>query len=117
MVEYLAAADLFLFPTERDEAAPLVPLEAMAAGLPVLASRVGGGVELIDDGTSGLLLPPAQAAQVGGGDSLTARRRCAPRQMGKAARERILRSYTIETMTHQTVDVYEIAAERLSKDG
>jgi hypothetical protein len=37
--------------------------------------------------------------------------------MGKAARERILRSYTIETMTNQTVDVYEIAAERLSKDG
>jgi glycosyltransferase involved in cell wall biosynthesis len=117
VVEYLAAADLFLFPTERDEAAPLVPLEAMAAGLPVLASRVGGGVELIDDGTTGLLLPPAQAAPWAEAIRSLLADDALRTKMGKAARERILRSYTIETMTNQTVDVYEIAAERLSKDG
>lgn len=39
---YLAAGDVFLFPTERDEAAPVVLLEAMASGTPVVASELGG---------------------------------------------------------------------------
>jgi glycosyltransferase involved in cell wall biosynthesis len=117
VMEYLAAADVFLFPTERDEAAGIVALEAMAAGLPLLTSTVGGGVELVEDGTSGLLLPPsapdAWAAAIHSVLADDALRR----RMGEAARERILRSYTIEAMTRQTVDVYEIAMNRLSKDG
>jgi len=116
VVEYLVAADVFLFPTERDEAAPLVPLEAMASSLPVIATTVGGGAELIENGESGLLLPPASVdAWTEAIRSLLAddaRRR----RMGEAARERILRSYTIETMSRKTVDVYEIAAARL-RDG
>jgi glycosyltransferase involved in cell wall biosynthesis len=110
---YLAAADAFLFPTERDEAAPLVPLEAMASGLPVVASTVGGGAELIESGESGLLVAPRAvadwAAAVDGLLADEARRR----QMGEAARDRILANYTIEAMTRQTVAVYELAAQRL----
>ena len=116
VVEYLAAADLFLFPTERDEAAPLVPLEAMASALPVLTTTVGGGAELIESGESGLLLPPASAGAwaeaIGSLLGDDARRR----RMGQAARERILSGYTIEAMTRRTVQVYEIAAARM-KDG
>ena len=117
VVDYLAAADVFLFPTERDEAAPLVPLEAMASGLPLLASTVGGGVELIEDGTSGLLLPPAAPERWAEAIRSVLADDALRRRMGEAARERILRSYTIEAMTRQTVDVYEIATDRLSKDG
>jgi glycosyltransferase involved in cell wall biosynthesis len=117
VVDYLAAADVFLFPTERDEAAPLVPLEAMASGLPLLASTVGGGVELIEDGTSGVLLPPAAPEPWAAAIRSVLADDALRRRMGEAARERILESYTIEAMTRQTVDVYEIAADRLSKDG
>ena len=117
VVDYLAAADVFLFPTERDEAAPLVPLEAMASGLPLLASTVGGGVELIEDGTSGLLLPPAAPKRWATAIQSVLSDDAGRRRMGEAARERILRSYTIEAMTRQTVDVYEIAMDRLAKDG
>jgi glycosyltransferase involved in cell wall biosynthesis len=117
VVDYLAAADVFLFPTERDEAAPLVPLEAMASGLPLLASTVGGGVELIEDGTSGLLLPPAAPERWATAIQSVLSDDAGRRRMGEAARERILRSYTIEAMTRQTVDVYEIAMDRLAKDG
>ena len=117
VVDYLAAADVFLFPTERDEAAPLVPLEAMASGLPLLSSTVGGGVELVEDGTSGLLLPPAAPGAWATAIRSVLADDALRRRMGEAARERILRSYTIEAMTRQTVDVYQIAMDRLSKDG
>ena len=118
VVDHLAAADVFLFPTERDEAAPLVPLEAMAAGLPVVASDIGGGAELIESGKSG-------APRSSGCRSIRWQRAidslladdALRRRMGEAARERIVERYTIEAMTRQTVAVYELAARRLQKDG
>src|SRR4029077_5841450 len=52
---FLAAMDVFVLPS-RAEAMPLVIPEAWAAGLPVVASRVGGIPELIEDGRTGLLV-------------------------------------------------------------
>ena len=54
---YLAAMDVFVLPS-RAEAMPLVIPEAWAAGRPVVASRVGGIPELIEDGKTGLLVEP-----------------------------------------------------------
>jgi len=116
VADYLAAADAFLFPTERDEAAPLVPLEAMASGLAVLTTSVGGGAELIEDGVSGLLLPPANADAWAEAIRSLLADETLRRRMGQAARERILSGYTIDAMIRQTLDVYELAAARL-KDG
>jgi glycosyltransferase involved in cell wall biosynthesis len=53
----LAAADLFVH-VPLYEGLGVAVIEALAAGLPVVASRVGGIPELIDDGTTGLLVPP-----------------------------------------------------------
>jgi L-malate glycosyltransferase len=54
--ELLACADLFLLPSES-ESFGLAALEAMACGAPVVASRVGGLPEVVEDGKSGFLLP------------------------------------------------------------
>ena len=56
-----AAADLFVLPTTWD-CMPLAILEAMAAGLPVIAARVGAIDEQVADGETGLLIPPRDAA-------------------------------------------------------
>jgi len=56
----LADGDIFVLPS-RSEAFPNAVLEAMGAGLPVIASAVGGIVELIDSGRTGLLVPAGDA--------------------------------------------------------
>ena len=57
VVPLLSVADLFLLPSER-ESFGLAALEAMACQVPVVASRVGGLPEVIDDGVTGFLHPP-----------------------------------------------------------
>jgi glycosyltransferase involved in cell wall biosynthesis len=61
VASYYHAADIYVHPA-RAENLPLAVIEAMACRTPVIASNVGGIPEIIDDGTSGLLFPPDDAA-------------------------------------------------------
>jgi glycosyltransferase involved in cell wall biosynthesis len=58
----LAAMDLLAFPSVLPEGMPMAVIEAMAAGIPIVASRVGGVTDVLRDGEDAVLVAPADAA-------------------------------------------------------
>ena len=87
--DLLAGADVCVVPSVWEDALPLAVLGAMARGCPVVASRVGGVPEMIVDGESGLLVPPAdERALANALVHLLADERLR-RALGKAARTRV----------------------------
>jgi L-malate glycosyltransferase len=101
----LSASDLFVLPSES-EASPNVILEAMAAALPVVASRVGGIPELVDDGVTGHLVPPADSPGLAAAllDLLDHPARRAA--FGRAGRARIEQQYSFDRMVAQFESLY-----------
>lgn len=104
-------SDLFVLPT-RGEAVPHVVAEAMAAGLPVIASDVGGIPDLIDDEQTGLLVPPGdiRALRHSIGALLQSDGRC--RAIGAAARAKAEREFDSEINMRRILDVLAEVAER-----
>ena len=102
---YLAAADAFLFPSSY-EACSVAVLEAAAAGLPLLVTRVNGAEDLLTDGVNGFFVarePVDVAAKV---RRLTPDRSLAER-MGRAARAAVEGAYDWQTIAKRTLEVYE----------
>lgn len=99
--EILPQLDLFLLPSEY-ESFGLAALEAMSCGVPVVASRVGGVPEVVEDGVSGFLcdLGDVEAMAERSAEILSGDLR---ETMGEAARRRAVESYPRE----RVVDVYE----------
>jgi glycosyltransferase involved in cell wall biosynthesis len=111
LMDWYAAADVFALPSSS-EAQGIVALEAMACGLPVVASAVGGLLGTIEDGQSGFLVPPGEpeplAARVQKLLADAPRRRA----VGAAARSRVTEHFTWRAAVAATVDVYRELALR-----
>ena len=103
-----ADADLFVL-TSAAENCPLALLQAMACGLPVVASRVGGVPEIVRDGVDGLLFPPGHAAALASALRLLLAGPARRRSMGGRARERVVRHYTLQTCVDGLLDTYRKA--------
>ncbi len=106
IVDYLCAADVLLLPSEQ-ESFGLAALEAMAVQVPVIASRVGGLPEVVDDGETGFL------SAVGDLDKMAkdaVRLLTDPefrRAMGKRARESAITRYSTDKIIPQYIEFYE----------
>jgi glycosyltransferase involved in cell wall biosynthesis len=107
----LAGCDLFVHPSLAD-AFPTVLLEAMAAGLPVVASRVGGIPEIVIPGTTGELVPPGDANALAATINSVLADPAARARMSEAARSRAIRDFSAEAWLHRLGELYQRVARR-----
>jgi glycosyltransferase involved in cell wall biosynthesis len=99
------SSHVFVLPS-RSEGLPMALLEAMAFGLPVVATRVGGIPDVIEDGESGLLIQPARTGElVDALRRLTSDTRLRER-LGKLARARVQGLASAEIVTERWRTIY-----------
>ena len=103
---FYRAADLFVM-SSTSEGLGTAVLDAMALGIPVVASAAGGLPEAVADGVTGRLVPPAdpEALAAGIAELLTDTEKA--KRFGRAGRERALREFSVATMVERTIAVYE----------
>jgi glycosyltransferase involved in cell wall biosynthesis len=113
VAEILASSHIFALPSKW-EGFPLSILEAMRAGLPVIASDVGGVAEAVADGCSGILVKPGDVD--GFRESLRKLLESAAlrEKMGRSGRHRYESNFTVKDMLQQTLAVYRMAASGAS---
>lgn len=105
VVPALRAADVCVLPSLK-EGLSLSVVEAMAAGKPVVASRVGGLPEVVLPGETGLLVPPGDPEKLAAALHHLLTQPEAARQMGEAGRLRAAECFNLEDMVTRTEEVY-----------
>jgi glycosyltransferase involved in cell wall biosynthesis len=102
---WFRAFDLFVH-APRFEAFGLVVAEAMATGLPVVATRVGGVPDLVEDDRTGLLTPPDSPIALADALERLITDRGAWQAMGRTARQRAVDEFSAEVYTRRYLEVY-----------
>ena len=108
--ELMAAADVFTLASAH-EGLPVAVMEAFASGLPVVATRVGGLPQQVEDGVHGLLVPPGDAEALAAALSTVAGDAHLRGRMGDAARERST-AYDIRRAVAEQERVYAVLSRR-----
>lgn len=105
VVNLLRSSDLFVLPS-LGEGFALSLIEAMAAGLPVVTTPVGGVAEIVDEGRNGFIVPPADAPALGGAViralSLSAEERADFRRAAREAAQR----FSFEATASKLLEIY-----------
>jgi glycosyltransferase involved in cell wall biosynthesis len=102
---HLTAADVFVLPS-RSEGFSNAIVEAMAAGLPVVATTVGGNPEAVSDGVSGILVPPEDVDALSTAILRLLSDPAKAKAMGKAGRELAAEKFTTQAMMGQITGTY-----------
>ncbi|MEA2172245.1 MAG: alpha-maltose-phosphate synthase [Solirubrobacteraceae bacterium] len=106
VIDLLSAATVFVCPSVY-EPLGIVNLEAMACETAVVASAVGGIVEVVLDGETGLLVPPSDPAALAEAVNALVRDPARAAAMGRAGRERAVAAFDWSAIARQTAAVYE----------
>ena len=104
--DVMRGLDLFVLPSLREGISNTI-LEAMASGLPVVATRVGGNPELVEEGKTGMLVPPAHPVRLAEAiHTYLANSGQLPRH-GQAGRQRAEARFSMEAMVTSYLAVYD----------
>lgn len=103
--EPLAASDVLTLPSWA-EALPTVLIEAGAASLPVVATDVGGAKEITIDGETGYIIPPGDSEMLAERLIAVLQDTTLGQKMGKAARERVVSTFSLKKQAEETVALY-----------
>jgi glycosyltransferase involved in cell wall biosynthesis len=106
-----AAMDVFSL-TSTMEGLPIALLEAMASGLPVVASAIGGIPLVVEDGVTGLLIPSGEPEAFSTALGRVDRERPQAAAFGAAGRDRVVARYGLARMVDQYLDLYQEVRRR-----
>jgi glycosyltransferase involved in cell wall biosynthesis len=102
---FLEGADIFVLPS-RSEGFSNAIVEAMAASLPVVATRVGGNPEAVKDGITGIVVPPEDPTALADAVLELLEDPERSRAMGEAGRHVAMREFSADSVTNRVVDIY-----------
>lgn len=119
VIDALHGADVLVapsVPTRRGkrEGIPVVLMEAMAAGLPVVASRLSGIPELVEDGVSGILVPPADPSSLATALAELAADPDRRRRMGAAGRAAVMRDFDVRANAARLIGLIQASRDTRS---
>ncbi len=106
MPSIYASADISVLPSLA-EATSIAGLEAMASGLPLVGTRVGGIPAIIENNATGLLVPPRDPEAIGAALARLVSDGALRGRMGAAARARVEHEFTWSQVVRRTIDVYQ----------
>jgi len=104
--KYLKAFDVFVLPSLK-EGFPYAILEAMAAGLPIVVSKVGGIPEMIKKGKNGLLISPGQPKELAEALLKLSENNELTKKLGEEAERTVKEKFGLHKMIKKTMEVYE----------
>jgi glycosyltransferase involved in cell wall biosynthesis len=105
----MAGADCVVLPSHREGLSNAI-LEGMAAARPIVATAVGGSVELVSDGVTGILCPDDDAGRLAEALARVLDDPALARRMGVAGRERIVQDYSAQALGRQMSGIYKETA-------
>ncbi len=108
---FLAGLDIAVL-CSQTEGAPNAIMEYMVAGLPIVATAVGGNAEMIEAETSGLLVPPGDVAGLSAAIDRLVRDNSLATRVAATAREKALREYGVDVYAQRYEEVYLRLAKR-----
>jgi glycosyltransferase involved in cell wall biosynthesis len=116
LVPFYARSRMVVLCSVCYEGFPTTILEAMAAGKPVVCSRIGGLPEIVEEGVTGLLFRPGDAPDLTEKIRYLWERPDVCHQMGQAGREKVLREYSPQRFYERLMAVYETARGRAARN-
>jgi sugar transferase (PEP-CTERM/EpsH1 system associated) len=111
--DLLNTLDIFVLPS-LSEGLPISVLEAMACGLPVVATSVGGLPELIEDGKTGMLVPSQDESRLKSALEHLIRCEATRRTMGQAARKKVVERFSLDAMVNEYRNLYQTLIKQKS---